>query len=205
MFYGDYKSASGGVEPRAALRAKQCRRAVITTLAAMFLSPVHADPQPNYPNAGHSAFEIWTSALGLERYTQYSADQNALGIAWAKNFGVEASYINLGESKFAKQRNDNVGGRLNLKLAMDISASLGERTRIYSRAGMYLWELDINYNRTTNTLDASREGNSRMAGVGVVYGTDPLRIGIELEQVNAVSFDDPRDQQRVIFNMVSKF
>lgn len=201
MFYCDYKSSSSPADLYISLR----KRAVFAMLAAMLLSAAQADPQPDSTRVGHTAFEIWTSALGLERYTQYSADLNALGVAWAKNFGMEASYVNLGDSKFAKQQNDNVGGRLNLKLAMDISTSLGERTRIYSRAGMYLWELDINYNRTTNRLDASREGSSRMAGVGAVFGRDPMRYGIELEQVNAVSFDDPRDQQRVIFNILSKF
>ncbi len=173
-------------------------------VVALFSMPTHADPASSSP-VDHSAFEIWTSALSLERFTQYSADRNALGIAWAKHFGTEAAYVNLGESKFAQRQYDNVGGRINLKLAMDFSTALGEQMRLYSRVGIYLWELDINYNRTTNALDASRAGNSRMLGVGAVYAVDPLRLGIELEQVDATSFNDARAQQRVLFNMVSKF
>jgi hypothetical protein len=187
----------------------QCLQGAVCGFAALISTSIHAaDPSVRYANVDHSNLEIVTSALGLERLTQYSANRNALGIAWANHLGMEASYFNLGESKLAKSRGtngDNVGGRVNVKLALDFSAPLSERSRLYSRVGMYLWEVDVNYNRLTNELDASREGNSRMVGVGAVYGTDPLRLGIELEHVNAVSYDDARDQHRVLFNVFSRF
>ena len=177
-------------------------------LTALLSFPTHAELATNYSGVDHSALEVVTTALGLESLTRYSANKNALGMAWAKYFGMEASYFDLGESKFTKRRSansDNVGGRINLKLAMDVSTPLSEHSRLYSRVGMYLWEVDLNYNRATNTLDASRGGNSPMLGVGAVYGTDPLRVGIEVEQVNAVSYDDTRQQHRVLFNVFSKF
>jgi hypothetical protein len=186
----------------------QCLQGAVFGFAALMFAPTHADPSVHYSNVDHSNLEIVTSALGLERLTEYSANRNALGIAWAKHFGMEASYFNLGESKLVKNRatnSDNVGGRVNVKLALDLSAPLSERSRLYGRVGVYLWEVDVNYNRATNELDASREGDSRMVGVGAVYGTNPLRVGIELEQVNAVSYDDARDQHRVLVNVFSKF
>ena len=201
------KTSSAGT-PRREPSVAQCMQGAVFGLAALLVTLAHADPSVSYSNIEHSNLEIVTSALGLERLTQYSANHNALGIAWAKHFGMEASYFNVGESKFAKRQSvgsDNVGGRVNLKLALDFSTPLSERSRLYSRVGMYLWEVDVNYNRSTNELDASREGNSGMLGVGAVYGTDPLRVGIELEQVNAVSYDDARDQHRVLFNVFSKF
>ncbi len=173
-------------------------------LAALLSMASHAESS----DVDHSKFEIVTTALGLERFTRYSANPEALGIAWAKYFGMEASYFSVGKSKFAARRgasSDNVGGRGNFKLAVDFSAPLSERSRIYSRVGMYLWEVDVNYNRMTNELDASRGGNSSMVGLGAVYGTNPLRVGIELEQVNAAAFDDAHDQHRVLFNMFSNF
>lgn len=177
---------------------------ILVALAAL---PAQADTGENaYTNA--SKLEIVTSALGVEQLTRYSANRNALGMAWGKYFGMEASYIDVGNSRFAKRPNtnsDDVGGRVNLKLAVDVSTPLSERSRLYSRVGMYMWEVDVNYNRATNRLDASRESNSGMVGVGAIYGEDWLRVGIELEQVNAVSFDDQRNQHRVLFNMSSQF
>jgi hypothetical protein len=177
-------------------------------VAALFSLPSHAQSTTLASRAEHSHLEIVTTALGLERLTEYSANKNALGIAWSKHVGTEAAYFNVGESKFPKRQSaagDNVGGRGNLKLAVDFSTPLNEHARFYSRVGMYLWEVDVNYNRFTNELDASREGNSRMLGVGALYGTNSLRVGIELEHIDAVSFGAARDQQRVLFNAYSKF
>ncbi len=177
---------------------------ILIALAAL---PAQADAGENaYTDA--SKLEIVTSALGVEQLTRYSANRNALGMAWGKYFGMEASYFDVGNSRFAKHpstNNDDVGGRVNLKLAVDVSTPLSERSRLYSRVGMYVWEIDVNYNRSTNRLDTSRESNSGMVGVGAMYGEDWLRMGIELEQVNAVSFDDQRNQHRVLFNMSSRF
>lgn len=177
-------------------------------LATLLSMSVHADLAESYTNVDASKLEIVASALGIQQLTQYSPNRNAVGVAWAKHFGMEASYFNVGESKFAKRRStnsDDVGGRVNLKLALDVSTPLSDRSRLYSRVGMYVWDVDVNYNRATNRLDASRESKSGMVGVGAIYGEDRLLVGIELEQVNAVSFEDPRDQHRVLFNVVSKF
>lgn len=189
-----------------AIAAKRTQ-ARFTGLAILAALSFHAVPAAANPDADASKLEIVTTALGMEQLTQYSANRNAVGIGWAKHFGMEASYFNVGDSKFAKHRanDDDVGGRVNVKMALDISTPLNEHSRLYSRVGMYVWELDLNYNRTSNRLDVSRESNSGMVGVGAMYGEDWLRMGIELEQVNAVSFDDPRDQHRVLFNVFSKF
>ena len=192
----------------AQLRSGRCVLSAILSLAALFSIPSHAESTTLASRVEHSRLEIVTTALGLERLTEYSANKNALGIAWSKHVGTEAAYFNVGESKFTKRQSaagDNVGGRGNLKLAVDFSTPLTEHARFFSRVGMYWWEVDVNYNRTTNELDASREGNSRTLGVGAIYGTDSLRVGIELEHINADSFGAARDQQRVLFNAVSKF
>lgn len=187
-----------------ASKTPSCLFILIALAAAL---PAQADASENaYTEA--SKLEIVTSALGVEQLTRYSANRNALGMAWGKYFGMEASYFDVGNSRFAKHpstNNDDVGGRVNLKLALDVSTALSERSRLYSRVGMYVWEVDVNYNRSTNRLDTSRESNSSMVGVGAVYGEDWLLVGIELEQVNAVSFDDQRNQHRVLFNMSSRF
>ncbi len=192
---------------RRALIGKPSRTALLG-VTALLCMPVLAASIESAPTVDSSKLEIVTTALGMEELTQYSANRNALGITWAKYFGMEASYFDVGNSKFAKHHSvsgDDVGGRVNLKLALDVSTPLGDRSRLYSRVGMYMWDVDVNYNRASNRLDASHESNSGMIGVGAMYGEDWLRVGIELEQVNAVSYEDPREQHRVLFNMYSKF
>ncbi len=180
-------------------------------LAVLISGLAQANKDSERTGVDHNAVEIVTTAFGLERLTQYSANRNALGVAWAQFFGMEASYFDLGDSKFAKRRPvsgelvENVGGRIDLKLAVDFSAPLGGRSRLYSRVGMYLWDVDVNYNRVTHQLDTSRGGNSRMVGVGAMYGEDAMRISVELEQVNANPLADARDQQRLLLNVSSKF
>jgi hypothetical protein len=196
---------AASARPRVVSRA---RIVAAFALAALFSGATRAEPAADRTDVNHSRFEIVTTALGLERYTEYSAHREALGVAWAGHLGAEASYYGLGESRFATRRggsSDNIGGRAHVKLAVDLFAPLNERARIYSRVGMYLWEVDVNYNRLNNELDSSRAGISRMVGVGAVYGADPLRVGIELEQVNAEPIDGARDEHRVLFNLFSKY
>ena len=146
--------------------------AVLLGVAILFSVPVQANKDSLGTNVDHNSIEIVTTAFGLERLNEYSANRNALGVAWANYFGLEASYFDLGDSKFIKRQAtgsefvENVGGRIDLKLAMDFSAPLSGRTRVYSRVGVYLWDVDVNYNRATHQLDASRGGNSRMVGIG---------------------------------------
>lgn len=183
-------------------------RSALFGLTTLLSITAHAEPAVDQPDVDRSKFEIITTALGLERFTEYSAQRDALGIAWAGHFGMEASYYGLGESKFATRRggtSDNLGGRANLKLAVDLFAPLNERARIYSRVGMYLWEVDVNYNRLSNELDTASGGNSRMVGVGAVYGMQPLRVGVELEQISAASFDNTDSHRRLLLNMFSNF
>jgi len=185
--------------------------AVLFGLAVLVSVPAQANKDSEGTNVDHNAVEIVTTAFGLERLSQYSANRNALGVAWADYFGMEASYFDLGDSKFNKRRAassefvENIGGRIDLKLAMDFSAPLGGRSRLYSRVGVYLWDVDVNYNRVTHELDTSRGGNSRMVGVGAAYGEEAMRVSVELEQVNANSVADNRDQQRLLFNVTSRF
>ena len=185
--------------------------AVVFGLVALVSVPAQANTDSEGAKVDRNAVEIVTTAFGLERLTQYSANRNALGVAWANYFGIEASYFDLGDSKFNKHQApnsdfvENVGGRIDLKLAMDFSAPLGGGSRVYSRVGVYLWDVDVNYNRVSHQLDASRGGNSRMVGVGAAYGEDAMRVSVELEQVNANSIADSRDQQRVLLNVSSKF
>jgi len=185
--------------------------AVLFGLAALVSVPAQANKDSEGTNVDRNAVEIVTTAFGLERLTQYSANRNAVGVAWADYFGMEASYFDLGDSKFNKRRAVNsefvedIGGRIDLKLAVDFSAQLSGRSRVYSRVGVYLWDVDVNYNRVTHELEASRGGNSRMVGVGAAYGEEAMRVSVELEQVNANSIADSRDQQRLLLNLSSKF
>lgn len=180
-------------------------------LAAMVSMPLQANNESEKSNVDRNAVEIVTTAFGLERLTQYSANRNALGMAWADYFGMEASYFDLGDSKYNKRHAansefpENIGGRIDLKLAMDFSAPLNERSRLYSRVGVYLWDVDVNYNRATHELDASRGGNSRMVGIGAAYGEQAMRISVELEQINADTLVNYRDQQRLLLNVSSRF
>lgn len=184
---------------------------VLFGLAAVVSVPVHAHKDAEGASADRNAIEIVTTAFGLEQLTHYSANQNALGVAWAEYFGMEASYFDLGSSKYSKRRvgsgdpSENVGGRIDLKLALDFTARVSGRSRLFSRFGVYLWDVDVNYNRTTNQLDASRGGNSGMVGVGAAYGEEAMRVSVELEQINAASTADSRDQQRLLLNVMSKF
>lgn len=185
--------------------------AALFGLMALVSLPAQAKKDSEGAGVDGNAVEIVTTAFGLERLTQYSANRNALGVAWADYFGVEASYFDLGDSKFNKHRAassefaENVGGRIDLKLAMDFSAPVSGHSRLYSRVGMYLWDVDVNYNRVTHEWDASRGGNSRMVGIGAAYGEDAMRISVELERVNANQNIDNRDQQRVLLNVSSRF
>lgn len=189
----------------------QIKLAMLFGLAAMIPLPAQANKDSEGPNVDRNAVEIITSAFGLEQLTQYSANRNALGIAWADYLGVEASYFDLGDSKYNKRRAassefvEDIGGRIDLKLAMDFSAPLNGRSRLYSRVGVYFWDVDVNYNRVTHELDTSRGGNSRMVGVGAAYGEQAMRISVELEQVNTDPIVNNRDQQRLLLNVSSKF
>lgn len=180
-------------------------------VALLVSGSAHANKDAEGASADRNAIEIVTTAFGLEHLTQYSANHNALGVAWADHFGMEASYFDLGNSKFVKRRagssdlSENIGGRIDLKFALDLSARLSERSRVYSRVGVYLWDVDVNYNRVTNELDTSRGGNSSMLGVGAAYGQETMRFSVEVEQVNVNSLADNRPQQRLLLNVSSKF
>ncbi len=178
-------------------------------LFAVLTPTALADSDPDSTSVTHSRFEIITNALGLEHWTEYPAREDALGRAWADHFGVEASYYGLGDSKFKERRggssSENIGGRADLKLAMDVFTAVNDRARLYSRVGMYWWDVDINYNQLSNDLDSSNAGTSRLVGLGAVYGIDPLRFGIEWEQLDATQQDTARDEQRVLFSVYSKY
>lgn len=189
-------------------RVKLC---ALFGVALLVSGPVQANKDAERASVDKNALEIVTTAFGLERLTQYSANRNALGIAWADYFGMEASYFDLGNSKFAKRQigsgdlSENVGGRIDLKLAFDLSARLSERSRLFSRIGMYLWDVDVNYNRVTHELNTSRGGNNRMLGIGAAYGQEAMRFSVEIEQIDVNSFTNDRDQQRLLLNVSSKF
>lgn len=185
-------------------------KTVLFGLAVLVSLPVHANKDAAGASADRNALEIVTTAFGLEQLTHYSANRNALGIAWTDYLGAEASYFDLGSSKFSKRGvseddSEDIGGRIDLKLALDFTARMNGRSRVYSRFGVYLWDVDVNYNRTTNQLDASRGGNSGMVGVGAAYGKEAMRVSVELEQINAAATAGNRDQQRLLLNITSKF
>jgi hypothetical protein len=161
--------------------------------------------------AKHSAVEIVTSALGLERFKDYSANQNAVGVGFADILGVEASYYDLGESKFARHQNsdsvtsENIGGRIDVKVAFDVAAPVSDRTRFYSRVGVYMWDVDMNYNRATHEFNAAQGGTSGVVGLGAAYGVEGMRLSVELEQLNNSPETVDRGRNRVLFNMSSQF
>jgi hypothetical protein len=206
----NYSSATAASRPR-----KRCTTIVVLlvwlavfALAAMLPIVVHAEPAADRTDVDHSKFEIITNALGLERFTEYSAHRDALGIEWAHHLGMEAAYYGLGDSRFAEPRaavGDNIGGRANVKLAVDLIAPLNERARLYSRVGVYWWEVDVNYNRVNNDLNNSLGGTSRMIGVGAVYGADPLRFGVEIERLESDALSASGDEHRVWFNLFSRY
>lgn len=162
-------------------------------------------------NLEGNSLEIVTSALGAEFLKNYSANQNALGVGFNRVLGVEASYFDLGYSKYAVVQKgdagneDNLGGRIDLKVALDVSAPLTTTTRVFSRVGMYYWDVDVNYNRVSRDLDSSQAGNGQVMSVGAAYDARDLRLSLELEQVNPDAVIAQRDTNRVLFNVTSKF
>jgi len=190
------------------IRLAFCCALSATSILALAAQDVRNDAIP----AKHSSVEIVTSALGLERIKNYSPNENAVGFGFAKHFGIETSYVGLGQSKFAqKQEADtrsskDLGGRADVKLAFDIAAPLSSHARLYSRVGMYLWDLDVNYSIKTNKFYASQNGSSDLVGLGAAYGTDRMRFSTELERVNSVSSDTgTRDLHRLVFIISSSF
>jgi hypothetical protein len=158
-----------------------------------------------------NSLEILAAAFGLEHLKDYTANQNALGYGYKHRLGVEASYMDLGESRFAGQGpgeaddDSDVGGRVDLRLAMDVSAPVARGARVFSRMGVYFWDLDINYNRVSNDFNSSKGGNGQVVSVGAAYDARALRLSVEFEQVNRDSVIATRDINRVLFNVSSKF
>lgn len=208
----EYKSQRRTMEriarPRYLVRLALCCALSATGILALAAQDTSNDATP----AKHSSVEIVTSALGLERIKNYSANENAVGFGFAKHFGIETSYVGLGQSKFAQKKEadtrsaKDIGGRADVKLAFDIAAPLNSHARLYSRVGMYFWDLDVNYSLKTNKFYASQNGSSDLLGLGAAYGTDRMRFSTELERVNSVTSDTgARDLHRLVFIISSSF
>jgi hypothetical protein len=158
-----------------------------------------------------NSLDILTAAFGLERFKEYTANQNALAYGYRHLVGVEASYMDLGESKFAGQSpgesddRSDVGGRVDLRFAFDVSAPIARNARVFSRMGIYYWDLDVNYNRVSNDFNASQGGNGQVVSVGAAFHAGATRLSVELEQVDRDSVIATRDVNRVLINVSSKF
>lgn len=185
--------------------------AIFLGLVVCLVSPVRAEDLRDDKKHGSDAIQIVTSVLGLEQLTRYSANPQAVGYAWPNSVGVEASYYDLGDSKFAKGRvlennaAEDVGRRVNVKVAVDMSTPLAPGARLYSRVGVYLWDLDINYNRSTREFNSAGEGNSGLVGIGAALAIDGARLSFEYERLSAISTNDNRDPQRILMHVSSKF
>lgn len=192
------------------IRALALCAAVLTSAPANAAAEEGEVTNSNGGSSGNS-LQILTSAFGLERLKEHTANQNALGVGFARIFGIEASYLDLGESKHATRLvgedgdEDNVGGRVDLRVAVDVSAPMTRSTRLFSRMGIYYWDLDINYNRVTRELDTSQGGNGQVVSFGAAYDARSVRLSVEIEQLDSKSVIASRDANRVLFNMTSKF
>lgn len=201
--------------PCTAKISSHCINSVMAALfgaAAIIATPAHANTERNDSAAtGADTLEIVTTALGIGNLKSHSANQNALGIGLGRRLGIEASYYPRGESKHAvraggeSHEQDNVGGRMDVKVALDVSAPLTRATRLFSRMGMYYWDIDLNYSRMTSDLDASQAGNSRVLSFGAAYDARDVRVSLELEQVTPDTNLVQRDVNRMLFNISSKF
>lgn len=191
-------------------------RAIALCAAVLMSAPASAAAEDgevanSNGSSNGSSLQILTSAFGLERLKEHTANQNALGVGFARIFGIEASYLDLGESKHAIRlvsedgEKDNIGGRVDLRVAVDVSAPMTPSTRLFSRMGIYYWDLDVNYNRVTRELDASQGGNGQVVSFGAAYDAKSVRLSVEVEQLDSKSVIASRDANRVLFNMTSKF
>lgn len=180
-------------------------------LVICLISPVRAEDLRSNEKQNSDAIQIVTSALGLERLTKYSANPRAVGYAWANAVGVEASYYDMGDSKFAKGRvldngtTEDIGRRVDMKLAVDLSTPVADGTRVYSRLGMYLWDVDFNYNRASRDFNSSGNGNSSLMGVGAMFAVDGGRLSFEYERLAFNQTSENRDPQRILLHVSSKF
>jgi len=184
---------------------------IVTGLIVCLVSSVRAADFRDDDKHDSDAIQIVTRALGLEELAQYSANSRAVGYGWANALGIEASYYDLGDSKFAKRAaldnntENELGRRVDVKLAVDLSTPLAPRARLYSRVGVYLWDVDINYNRSARESNSLREGNSGMIGMGAALAVDGARLSFEYERLNPGAASDNRDPQRILMHVSSKF
>ncbi len=180
-----------------------------STLAMIGMPAVAADDTEPTSVSG-SSFDIVTTALGLNRFRDYTANQNALGYGYKHRIGVEAAYEQLGESRFAGATHgdgpsEDVGGRIDLRVAFDVSAPVTANTRIFSRMGVYYWDIDVNFNRTSNDFNSAQAGNGQVMSIGAAYDERTLRFSLELEQVDRNAVIPTRDSSRVLMNISSRF
>lgn len=185
---------------------------LILALASAMAIPARASDESadRQGSVAGNKLDIITSAFGIDHLKDYSANQNALGLHVLHFVGFEASYVDLGPSKYAVRetidsRYENIGGRVDLRLAIDWVAPVTQSTSLFSRTGMYLWDVDVNYNSATNELDSSHAGNGSALSVGAAYRGGRLRLSFELERRNPVSLVANRDARRMLFNVYSLF
>lgn len=196
--------------PHTFIRASLLLIAVAGVMVS-WASTTRADDLRDTQKTDSDAIKIVTSALGLEAWTKYSANPRAVGYGWASALGFEASYYDLGDSKFAKNRvlennaSEDVGRRVDVKLAVDLSTPITPGARVYSRVGVYLWDVDVNYNRSTREFNSSREGNSGLMGVGAALKVQDARLSFEYERLALGATADNRDPQRILMHVSSQF
>lgn len=159
------------------------------------------------------------NALDFDRLSEHSALKikgKAVGMELDENVGVEASYtgLSMGEVKYIRGLDDfqasdqgSLGRLVDLKLALDlpIATTKGYFARLYSKVGMYVWDLNALYQNAKNDIYTLEGNTSTVWGIGAAFGYEGLTYGVELENINLNGFVAGEELTRVLFNIGSKF
>lgn len=182
---------------------------IVMGIFSIYFMPVFAQSDTSEQVSQPNFVKLFTSAIGLGWLTEYSPTINAVGFQFARNLGFETSYIN----HYQKNSSDRKSGKdaeeantiVDFKLALDITKSFNDRTKIYGRFGIYVRDLSLNLNYHTQALRISESGKSAILGVGAAFDLDIMRVSVELDHFTAQYANNENSPLRILINLMSSF
>jgi OOP family OmpA-OmpF porin len=119
------------------------------------------------------------------------------------NVAVEVAYLDLGEASLSGT--DTLLGTADLRLGVSgfniaalLSAPIGERFKLLGKAGIFLWDMDIDANSSLiGPGSLSESGNAFMFGLGGAMELDRVGVRLEWERFVDVGEEDVTGQSDV--------
>jgi OmpA-OmpF porin, OOP family len=183
------------------------RRVAIGLCAAFCITVVssHGAYAAGYVGAGFGQSSV-DITCDLDITCESDEKDNAFkvfgGLQVNPNFALEVAYLDLGEAKISGT--DTVFGTFEQTIAVTgfnvaavLSAPVGERFKILGKAGIFLWDMDLNLASSLVSGSLSESGNSFMFGLGGAMELDRVGVRLEWERFVDVGEEDVTGQSDV--------